>query len=1096
VLFTLIAFPGQSITDCSGNAIATSFQIFYIGFEPQTDDVIINEIFADPVPVIGLPSEEYVELYNVSDKLIDLAGCSFDGSTINSGIMESNTYVILCDILDTALFSPFGAVIGLSSWPALTNGGELITLENPSGIIIDEVEYDISWYNDEIKNNGGYSLELINPEAICSGGSYNWTASQDPSGGTPGNENSVFDNSPDLISPDLSSIEVISDTSITLYFSEPMDTLSLLNGTYIINSGLSVVEININEANIASVILILSSSIDTSITYTVMATNLIDCPGNAISVNNTGTFLVSYTPIFGEVIINEIFANPSPQIVFPKGEFVLFNTTDKLFDLSGYTFDGATINSGFIDPNGYVTLCHENDTAGFGIFGKTIGLSSFPSLTNKGELITFEDPNDITIDAVEYEVTWHTESEKENGGWSLELINPNNPCSGNSNWGSSISFDGATPGYQNSIYDISDDITAPSLLTIEVTGSNLILLTFNEPIDTNNIDLISVSITPSLTIDSIGVANTAGDVIFIRFTSDIAFAVNYMISVANMEDCIGNLNTIGSSLTFEIGYVPSPGDLIINEIFIDPSPIIGLPEAEFIEIYNKSDKKIDLSYAELNGKSINRFLLFPDDYVIITDDDDTSLFAEYSNVVAINSWITLNNTSMQLTLTNTNNEVIDNVYYFSSWYNDDEKDSGGWSLERKNPESKCNFANNWAVSIDNRGGTPGEQNSVYIIEVDIVSPYVTKVDVIDSVTLKISFSESMDVSSALSASYNLDYSNEVVTFAIDSTDFTSIVLGLKLELLQGDLQNIVISGAKDCPGNIMDTTSVQFVLPQEGIDGDLVINEVLFNPLTNGEDFVEIYNNSNKYIDVGTWYLANFADDTISSIKSISSEQQIIAPGQFYAITKDSMAVKSSYPLAAGGNYIQASSLPTYGNSDGVVILLNNSYEQMDRFDYDENMHFAILNTEEGVSLERVDFNRPTNESTNWHSAAQSVGFATPGLPNSQYQPANPGNDVITVEPEIFSPDEDGYNDLLNISYQLDEAGYVGNISIYDTKGRLVRRLMINEYLTPEGTISWDGKTDNNEKARIGIYIVLAEFYNEAGNVIKAKKATVLGGQL
>lgn len=1088
----------SNMTDCSGNALSTTINEFFIGSEPQIDEVIITEIFADPTPSVGLPTVEYIEIYNTSNKLIDLTGTDYEGTIITNGSMQVGDYIILCANADTALFSPYGKVIGLSVWPTLTNSGETLTLKNASGVTIDEVTYDINWYDDDLKNDGGYSLELINPEASCSGGASNWTASNAAIGGTPGTQNSVFDNSPDVTSPDLESIEILSDTSIIINFSEPMDTTSLLAGTYSISGSLSITDVALNSSDFTDVILYLSASFDTAVTYIVITSNVIDCPGNPISINNSGNFVVGYRPEAGEVIINEIFADPTPALVFPEGEFVeLYNKTNKLFDISGYSFDGATISKGFIQPNGYVVLCDDSDTTGFGLLGgDIIGLTSFPSLTNAGELITFEAPDGATIDEVEYDINWHTEDSKEDGGWSLELINPDNPCSSINNWGSSISFDGATPGIVNSIYNTAPDVTAPELSSIAITGSSFVVVTFNEPIDTTNLFSLTINTTPSLSVNAVGVSGSLGDKIYIGFTTDIDTAVAYTIQIANMEDCMENVNTTGSSLTFEIGHSPYAGDIVINEIFADPSPIIGLPEAEYIELFNISNKKIDLSNAQINGKSISYYLLEPNSYVILVNDDDTSLFTAYNNVAYINSWTALNNTSMKLTLTNNNGNTVDEVYYFNSWYNDDEKDGGGWSLERKNPESDCNFANNWEASTDSKGGTPGSINSIYNTDADIITPNISKIEVVDSVTLNIIFSESMDANSLYNGIYTISNGYKTINYNVDSNDFASVQITLDSYLIEGSLETLSIDSVYDCPGNLIKNNTTNFVLPQQGNEGDLIINEVLFNPTTDGVDFVEVYNNSTKYIDLGTWYLANFDNDTVSNIKSISSNQQIIAPGDFTAISKDSNAVKFSYPLNVGGNFVQATTLPTYSNSDGTVILLNNNFEVMDQFNYDENMHFAILNDVDGVSLERIDFDRETNDETNWHSAAENVGFATPGLPNSQYQPANPGDGILTVEPEIFSPDEDGYNDVLNISYKLDGPSYVGNITIYDAKGRIVRNLMANEYLSPEGTISWDGKTDQNEKARIGIYIIFAEFYNETGDILKSKEACVLGTNL
>ena len=80
--------------------------------------------------------------------------------------------------------------------------------------------------------------------------------------------------------------------------------------------------------------------------------------------------------------------------------------------------------------------------------------------------------------------------------------------------------------------------------------------------------------------------------------------------------------------------------------------------------------------------------------------------------------------------------------------------------------------------------------------------------------------------------------------------------------------------------------------------------------------------------------------------------------------------------------------------------------------------------------MERVDPDRPTSDNSNWHSAAEDVNFATPGYKNSQYAPAPEARGKITIDPAIFSPDNDGYQDMLTIAYQFDEPdGILANVS-------------------------------------------------------------------
>ena len=123
------------------------------------------------------------------------------------------------------------------------------------------------------------------------------------------------------------------------------------------------------------------------------------------------------------------------------------------------------------------------------------------------------------------------------------------------------------------------------------------------------------------------------------------------------------------------------------------------------------------------------------------------------------------------------------------------------------------------------------------------------------------------------------------------------------------------------------------------------------------------------------------------------------------------------------------------------------------------------------------------------------MGFGTPTYKNSQYSSFLYLEDPITILPEIFSPDNDGYNDVLNINYQFSVSGYIANVVIFDAKGRLIKTLIKNEMVGTKGGFIWDGIDENNQKALIGIYVVYIEVFDAIGNVKSYKKTAVLGGK-
>jgi len=98
----------------------------------------------------------------------------------------------------------------------------------------------------------------------------------------------------------------------------------------------------------------------------------------------------------------------------------------------------------------------------------------------------------------------------------------------------------------------------------------------------------------------------------------------------------------------------------------------------------------------------------------------------------------------------------------------------------------------------------------------------------------------------------------------------------------------------------------------------------------------------------------------------------------------------------------------------------------------------------------------------------------------------------VNVSPETFSPDNDGYNDVLNISWQFSRPGLICNMKIFDSNGRFIKQVLKNETIGQEGVISWDGTNENDEKAPAGIYVIFTEVFSSDGYAEKIKTVVTL----
>jgi len=443
--------------------------------------------------------------------------------------------------------------------------------------------------------------------------------------------------------------------------------------------------------------------------------------------------------------------------------------------------------------------------------------------------------------------------------------------------------------------------------------------------------------------------------------------------------------------------------------------------------------------------------------------------------------------------------LISRITYSDKWYRNDEKKKGGWSLEQINPANYCSSAENWKASENPRGGTPGAQNSVF--KDTIFYPKVVQFQIPGQDSLEVFFNQIMSAASVSDVSLwqaMPDIGNpEAVLFDDSVPDKAFLHFAVHYE--GGKKYELYLSKAlMNCAGlDMKKDTSLTFGLPQPPDQKDLVINEVLLNPFVGGVDYLELYNRSDKVLDLSNLqigYLRSGSSDT--SFYPVCANQQLLFPTSYLLLSSSPETVRQQYVTFSSDNFLKMDRFPNFNSEQGSVLLKDNTGVILDAFDYSDNMHFPLLKKTKGVSLERSRFDGQTNDPKNWHSASESAGYGTPGYRNSQFEPDTAFADAIQINPAIFSPDGDGYHDRLEIKYKFSEPGITMSISVFNSQGYLVRRLIKHEYLGTQGRFSWDGIRDDGTKALPGIYVLYFEFFDLQGHVRKYKKAVVLAQKL
>lgn len=556
--------------------------------------------------------------------------------------------------------------------------------------------------------------------------------------------------------------------------------------------------------------------------------------------------------------------------------------------------------------------------------------------------------------------------------------------------------------------------------------------------------------------------------------------------------CFINRNTVSAQNRY---------DVVITEIMSDPTPQIGLPNFEWIEIHNTTSSPINLQnwrVGDAGGFSgtLPNFLLQPDSIAIICGTAAAATMQQYGRTFAVTSFPSLDNDGEMIFIRSNTGITIHAVEYSKTWFNNAVKSDGGWTLEMIDIKNPCSGSSNWKASTDTRGGTPGVKNSVDGNNKDQTLPMLVRAFVTDSVTVVLNFDEPLDsLGGATAANYQISDGIGLPVSAISiSPLFNSVQLKLSAPLQRNKVYSITANNVTDCAGNAIGAfKTVKLGLSSVADSLDIIINEILFNPKTDGTDYVEIYNRSSKIINLGSILLANRSSTgVISNLKQLTVQNIAMFPGEYLVLSEDESLVKRQYTATNLSAFINLASMPSYSDDKGIVVLTNNAGTVVDELNYDEKWHFALITNAKGIALERIDPNTKTQNKDNWHSAAKDAGYGTPSYQNSQFRIDVQVRGDVTVNPEVFSPDNDGTDDFLTITYRFPETGYVMNITVFDAGGRPVKALQRNAICSQTGSFRWDGLNDKLQQLPVGPYVIFTEVFNLAGKVKRFKNQVVL----
>lgn len=624
------------------------------------------------------------------------------------------------------------------------------------------------------------------------------------------------------------------------------------------------------------------------------------------------------------------------------------------------------------------------------------------------------------------------------------------------------------------------DSIAPLCDSLKILNSKTLEVYFTEDCDSFSLTRASTfQMNGFISADTIKLMGS--NHVILKFKDSFPVNKSLILYVNGVKDYFGNtLNHTRNFILYQTE-MPVLWDVLISELMVDPDPSVGLPNKEYIEVYNASTKFIYLDNLNISDQSTTIVLphkvIYPDSFFVLT------------------TLPSLNNSADDLTLKNNWGNIIDEVNYNDTWYRDDFKKQGGYSLERIDLNRPCLAANNWSASKASIGGTPNAKNSISEkLPLDTIAPKLLTFYTSNEQLISFVFSEKIDTNNTLQTKIK----NNNLSLLLSATQVPVYTFKWPYIPSKDSIYNIEILGVKDCEQNINPLIKMAFQWPSVPEKKEIVVNEILFNPKSNGADFIELYNNSNKTYDFSNLYFVELdANGSPSKFYPISKTYKLFEPQSYALISEDTFAVCQNYSCGRSkALFVKSNDLMAMPDKEGKVILYNRLNLMVDSVCYNSSWHFAFLADQNGVSLERLNAHMESNDKNTWHSAASSVAYASPGAENSQISVHTQKDWFFTLNSRSLSPDMDGFEDLLILRYKFPEADYLSTIKIFNIEGKEMKTLINNKTLGTDGAIVWDGTGQNDEVLPIGVYLVLIECLSPSGELRREKLSILLAESL
>lgn len=920
-------------------------------------------------------------------------------------------------------------------------------------------------------------------------------------------------------------LEAVQNYTVSLFIDANFDSIAQLSELFQIRSLDSL--LNQHDS------LRISSLIPFQGTSELQMIIILDAIGDEDLLNNKKIVRVEFGITPNSIVVNEVMYRPTA----PEPEWVeITNITNdsinlKLWKISdNRTASRFTITSTdyYLRPNNFVLITKDSINlfeVRPNIAGKIFIVSSLPALNNDSDAVVIFDHRGKIIDSAFYKSTWGGSA-----GKSLERIEPNEHTTLKSNWGTCVHPDGATPNRKNSLTQKDFDLSIRAILfepvnpiaTNELIINSIILNKGKRTVENFSIELFWDANKDSIYQSSELIASAifsnqiiSGDSIIFSKSIAIPTVSSYTfiarVILMNDED---TLNNIKLASVF-VGY--KSNTIVINELMF--APVGGEPE--WFELFHISSDTVNIQNWKIsNRNSSSRYLitssqilLLPKEYLVVTK-DTAQLFFKRRDIsskviqsLSIPTYLFSNNGDAAVLFDN-RNVIIDSIIYQPSWGG-----SNGRSLERVEAAITPLDSTNWGNSPDSSGATPGKQNYLTPLEFDLqgVRFYSSKSLPNEPVNI---FLVIKNAGKHRASNFNIKLFHDINGDSIwqDSELISTQNFSGTLSFKDSTIVNFVwqnpgggvkqIIGCVEYPNEMRLKDNVTFGILRIGYpQQSIVINEIMFAPLSGMCEYVELFNRESYPVAMRDWKIHDQPDTAGKANEfKMGASSIIVKPGEYLVLSADSSILNLFSYLSDTTDNIhlhifKKSSLSLSNDGDDVVLKDLTDFV-IDDIRYSPKWHNPEVYDVRGRALERINPNLPGNDPRNWTTNV-NPGGGTPGKQNSVFTSTISTNASLKFSPNPFSPDADGFEDHCIISYNLPSTTTMVRMRIFDSRGRLIRTLVNNEPSGTSGQVIWDGMNDERQKARLGIYVVLLEAFDvNGGNVNTIKGAVVVAGRL